>query len=237
MSTESSSSLSPSSLKKIAAEKSLEFIQDGHTVGLGTGSTVRYLLEALAPLVKEGLKIRGVPTSRETAAMAKKLQIPILHDEDGWEIDVAIDGADEVDPYFNLIKGGGGALLREKIIADNAKKFVVIVDEGKRVSSLGLSFPLPVEVIPFGWPSTVRKIERLGFQATLRKRDGNVFVTDNQNYVLDLRGKEISNPAELTQQLNGIPGVVENGLFVDMTSILVVGSAKGAIVKPHPSAE
>ena len=237
MSADSSLPPSPNSLKQVAAEKSLEFIQDGYTVGLGTGSTVRYLLEALAPRVQKGLRIQGVPTSRETADLATRLHIPVLPDHDAWEIDVAIDGADEVDPHFNLVKGGGGALLREKIIAANAKKFVVIVDSDKQVTSLGLTYPLPVEVIPFGWPSTVRKVEQLGYQATLRQRDGKVFVTDNHNYVLDLKCEKITKPSELERQLNSIPGVVENGLFVDMTSILIVGSTQGAIVHRHPSVE
>ncbi|WP_454064202.1 ribose-5-phosphate isomerase RpiA [Candidatus Nitrospira salsa] len=235
MPTESDSTLSPHSLKKMAAEKSLEYIQDGHTVGLGTGSTVKYLLEALAPCVKAGLRIQGVPTSRETATLATQLHIPILPDEDAWEIDVAIDGADEVDSHFNLIKGGGGALLREKIIAANAKQFVVIVDEGKQVTSLGVSFPLPVEVVPFGWPSTMRAIERLGYQATRRVRDGHAVVTDNHNYVFDVQGKALENPSMLAQQFKDIPGVVETGLFVGMTSILIVGTPQGAVIHRHPS--
>jgi len=235
MPTESDSTLPPHSFKKMAAEKSLEYIQDGHTVGLGTGSTVKYLLEALAPRVKAGLRIQGVPTSRETATLATQLHIPILSDEDPWEIDVAIDGADEVDAHLNLIKGGGGALLREKIIAANAKQFVVIVDEGKQVSSLGVSFPLPVEVIPFGWPSTMRAINELGYQATRREREGRVVVTDNHNYVLDVQGHAIENPSKLAQQLNDIPGVVENGLFVGMTSILIVGTSQGPVVYSDPS--
>ncbi|WP_447969442.1 ribose-5-phosphate isomerase RpiA [Nitrospira sp. M1] len=235
MSAESDSLHSSHSLKKIAAEKSLDYIQDGQTVGLGTGSTVKYLLQALAPRVQAGLRIQGVPTSEETATLARQLHIPILQDEDCWNIDVAIDGADEVDPHLNLIKGGGGALLREKIIAANAKQFVVIVDEDKLVSSLGDSFLLPVEVIPFGWPSTVRTIEQLGYQATRRERNGHAFVTDNHNYVLDLQGTAIANPSRLAQQLNEIPGVVESGLFVGMTSILIVGSPQGAVVHRHPS--
>ncbi|GJL54802.1 MAG: ribose-5-phosphate isomerase A [Nitrospirales bacterium] len=222
-------------LKKAAAEKSLECIHDGNTVGLGTGSTVRYLLEALAPRVQEGLRIQGVPTSQETALMASQLHIPILQDEDYWSVDVAIDGADEVDPQLNLIKGGGGALLREKIIAANAKQFVVIVDDGKLVSSLGVAFPLPVEVTPFGWPSTVRAIEQLGYRATRRERNGQAFVTDNQHYILDLHGPAIANPSRLAQQLHDIPGVVESGLFVGMTSTLIVGTPQGVVVHRPPS--
>ena len=222
--------------KQAAAEKSLEFIHDGNTVGLGTGSTVRYLLEALAQRMSEGLRIQGVPTSQETAALATQLKIPLLKDDEAWEIDVAIDGADEVDPAWNLIKGGGGALLREKIIAANAKKFVVIVDAAKQVPALGLSFPIPVEVVPFGWLSTARKIEQLGYRATLRQKNNKSVVTDNHNHILDLKGGEISNPSEVERQLLAIPGVVEIGLFVGMTSVLIVGSTQGAIVHHHPSA-
>ncbi len=221
-------------LKKAAAEKSLEFIHDGDTVGLGTGSTVRYLLEGLGQRMTEGLEIQGVPTSQETAALATQLKIPLLSENEAWNIDVAIDGADEVDPHWNLIKGGGGALLREKIIAANAKKFVVIVDAAKQVSALGLSFPLPVEVIPFGWQSTAKKIEQLGYRVTLRQKGNMVVVTDNQNHILDLQGGEITNPSESAQQLLSIPGVVDCGLFVDMTSVLIVGSSQGASVYHNP---
>ncbi len=235
MATDQHSSPSPHALKQAAAEKSLEFIHDGNIVGLGTGSTVRYLLEALADRMKEGLRIQGVPTSQETAVLASQLNIPLLHDDAAWEIDVAIDGADEIDPHWNLIKGGGGALLREKIIAANAKKFVVIVDEAKQVSALGLSFPLPVEVIPFGWQSTAKKVEQLGYHVTLRQKNGQTVVTDNHNHILDLKGAEIAQPSEAERQLLAIPGVVEVGLFVDMTSVLVVGSAQGAVVHRHPS--
>ena len=149
--------------------------------------------------------------------------IPIFQDEDNWNIDVAIDGADQVDPGFNLIKGGGGALLREKIVAKAARRFIVIVDAGKRVPILGSSFPLPVEVVPFGWPNTARYLSQLGFQVTLRKKNGAVFVTDNANYILDMAPKEIPNPGDLEIQLNQIPGVVENGIFTGMTSTLIVG--------------
>ncbi len=235
MSTDSNSSPSPNLLKKAAAEKSLEFIHDGDTVGLGTGSTVRYLLEALGQRMTEGLRIQGVPTSQETASLATQLKIPLLADDEAWNIDVAIDGADEVDARWNLIKGGGGALLREKIIAANAKKFVVIVDAAKQVPALGLSFALPVEVIPFGWQSTANKIEQLGYQTTLRQKNNRVFVTDNHNHILDLQGGEITNPSDAARQLLSIPGVVECGLFVDMTSVLIVGSSQGVHVHHSPA--
>ena len=188
---------------------------------------MRFLLEGLANRVKEGLRVRGVPTSKETATLATQMGIPIAQEEDEWSIDVAIDGADQVDPQFNLIKGGGGALLREKIVANAARRFIVIVDVGKRVPVLGSSFPLPVEVVPFGWPNTARCLQQLGFQANLRKKNGTVFVTDSQNYILDLAPKEIPNPSELEIRLNQIPGVVENGIFTGMTSTLIVGKDQG----------
>ena len=143
-------------LKKVAAEAALDYVKDGYVVGLGTGSTVRHLLAALQQQVQAGLKITGVPTSEETAELARKAGIPLLTDDDLWPIDVAIDGADQVDPQLHLIKGGGGALLREKIVAANARQLVIMVDETKQVPVLGGTFPLPIEVLPFGWRNTAR---------------------------------------------------------------------------------
>ena len=216
--------------KKIAAQRALEFIPDHSVVGLGTGSTVKYLLEGLAVRIKEGLRIQGVPTSRGTAMLAKQLGIPILDEEADWNIDVAIDGADQVDPHFNLIKGGGGALLREKIVAKAARQFVVIVDLGKQVSVLGSSFPIPIEIVPFGWPNTLRLVAPLGSHVSVRQREGSPYVTDNGNYVLDLEIPGTSQPEDLATRLNQIPGVVENGIFVGMTSTLIVGTEQGAKV-------
>jgi len=221
---------SQDSQKKAAAERALEFIPDNGVVGLGTGSTVRYLLEGLANRIKEGLRIKGVPTSRETATLAKQLGIPILDEEAEWKIDVAIDGADQVDPHFNLIKGGGGALLREKVVAKAARRFIVIVDAGKQVPFLGSSFPIPVEIVPFGWPNTLRLVAQLGSQVSLRQRDGLALVTDNGNYILDLNSPEVSHPSDLETRLNQIPGVVENGLFTGMTAMLIVGTDQGTEV-------
>ena len=217
-------------LKKAAANQALEFIQNNSVVGLGTGSTIRFLLEGLANRVKEGLRIRGVPTSQETATLANQMGIPILGNEDDWTINVTIDGADRVDPEFNLIKGGGGALLREKIVAKAAQQFIVIVDAGKRVSGLGASFPVPIEVVPFGWPNTARLLTQLGGKVSLRQKNGSTYVTDSGNYILDMAIQEIDNPSDLECRLNQIPGVVENGLFTGMTSTLIVGTAQGTEV-------
>ena len=220
--------------KKAAAERALEFIPNNSVVGLGTGSTVKYLLEGLANRMRQGLRIQGVPTSRGTAQLAKQLRIPILDEEADWKIDVAIDGADQVDAGFNLIKGGGGALLREKIVAKAARRFIVIVDVGKKVTVLGSVFPIPIEIAPFGWPNTLQLVAPLGSRVSLRRRDGSAFVTDNGNYILDLEIQEISQPSELETRLNQIPGVLENGIFTGMTSTLIVGTNQGTDVYECP---
>lgn len=214
-------------LKRTAAEAALAYVRDGDVVGLGTGSTVRHFLLALEERVRSGMRVQGVPTSQETATLAMQLGIPLLSSEQEWAIDVAVDGADQVDPQLNLIKGGGGALLREKIVAAAAHRFIVIVDAAKRVPVLGHPFPLPVEVIPFGWPNTSRMIKALGGEVTIRQRNGEIFRTDGGHFILDLKIDRIEDPAELEIRLNRIPGVVENGLFTGRTSILIVGTSQG----------
>ncbi len=215
-------------LKKAAALKASEFVRSGMVVGLGTGSTAKHLLVALGEQVKAGMKLRGVPTSQETATLAKEVGIPLIDAENRWEIDVAIDGADQVDPHFNLIKGGGGALLKEKIVAASAKQFIVMVDHTKQVPVLGGSFPLPIEVIPFGWGSTAREIEALTkSRVVLRERNGAPFRTEAGNLIVDVHIDRISQPGELETALNLIPGVVETGLFVGRTNVLIVGAPQG----------
>ena len=216
------------SLKKAAALKAIEFVRDGMVVGLGTGSTAKHMVIALGEQVRAGMKLRGVPTSAETAALARQSGIPLIDTENRWEIDVAIDGADQVDPHFNLIKGGGGALLQEKIVAASAKQFIVMVDHTKQVPVLGGSFPLPIEVIPFGWGSTAREIETLTeSRVVLRERNGTPFKTEAGHLILDVRIDRIDRPGELEAALNLIPGVVETGLFVGRTNILIVGTPQG----------
>jgi ribose 5-phosphate isomerase A len=217
-------------LKKLAAEAALDYVKDGYVVGLGTGSTIRYLLAALEQRVRTGLKITGVPTSEETAELARKAGIPLLSDDDLWPIDVAIDGADQVDPQLNLIKGGGGALLREKIVAANARQMIITVDETKRVSVLGGAFPLPIEVLPFGWRNTAREIEQLGGKTVRRERNSHVFRTASGHYILDLHIARIEDPADLEVRLNRIPGVIECGLFVGRTDVLIVAASNGVEV-------
>ncbi len=221
-------------LKELAARAAVEYVKDGYVVGLGTGSTARYVVLALGERVKTGLEIRGVPTSRDTAELARKQGIPLIDKDNAWIIDVAIDGADQVDPGFNLIKGGGGALLKEKIVAASAKQFIVLVDHTKRVPVLGGSFPLPIEVIPFGWGSTAREIKALTKSpVVLRERDGLPFKTEAGHVILDVHLPRIDNPRELEIALNQIPGVVETGLFVGRTDLLIVGTANG--VESYPA--
>jgi ribose 5-phosphate isomerase A len=231
------------SQKRAAAEAAVEYVREGHIVGLGTGSTAKHAVLALAERVRGGLHIKGVPTSRETAELAKRHGISLLETPtegqekpkdarqaaryDAWVIDVTIDGADQVDPKLNLIKGGGGALLKEKIVAAASKQVIIIVDDSKRVPVLGGAVPLPIEVMPFGWGSTARQIERLGGKVQLRERDGRIFCTEAGHYLLDLYVDRIDDPLALEMHLNTIPGVVETGLFVNRTDVLIVGTPHG----------
>ncbi|GAB1805291.1 ribose-5-phosphate isomerase RpiA [Priestia megaterium] len=207
--------------KQAVGEKAAQFVEDGMIVGLGTGSTAYYTIVKLGERVKNGLHIKAVPTSQKTEELARKLGIPIVTLADVEYIDIAIDGADEVDSELSLIKGGGGALLREKMIAYAAKRFIVIADSKKIVKTLG-AFPLPVEVIRFGWEMTAKHIRGAGCVPQLRLLDDHTpFITDNGNYILDCHFSEIENPAELEKQLTRIPGVVESGLFVGMTEEVI----------------
>lgn len=223
-------------LKKAAALEAVEFVRDGMIVGLGTGSTAKHMIVALGEKVRAGMKLRGVPTSHETAALAKEAGIILIDADNRWEIDVAIDGADQVDPGFNLIKGGGGALLKEKIVAASAKQFIVLVDYTKQVPMLGGSFPLPIEIIPFGWGSTAREIEALTkSRAVLREKNGAPFRTEAGNLIVDVHIARIHHPKDLEIALNQIPGIVETGLFIDRTSLLIVGSPHGVQTHHAPA--
>lgn len=231
------SELSPADQAKYAAAKrSVEFIETGMRVGLGTGSTAAWMVRCLGERVeKEGLRIKAVPTSIQTAELAKNLGIQVISlDEARW-LDLTIDGADECDDELNLIKGGGGALLREKIVATASDQMIVIADADKEVGMLG-SFPLPVEVIPFGWQTTkslveeaLLNVEVAGYQATLRRKNQDIFRTDEGNFILDLNLKKIENPRQLALILNQIPGVVENGLFIDICDVAIIGSSDGKV--------
>jgi ribose 5-phosphate isomerase A len=217
-------------LKKQAGEKAVEYIDDGMIVGLGTGSTVEYTIRKLGKLVRDGLKIKGIPTSVHTQRIAKKEKIPLTTLEENPAIDLTIDGADEVDPDLNLIKGGGGALVREKIIAFNSKKVIIVIDDSKIVKALGIDFPLPVEVVKFGWTSTKKTLEKIGCNVELRRvMENEPYITDNSNYILDCEFDRITEPAKLEIDINNIPGVVENGLFIDLANQVIVGGKQGIL--------
>ena len=209
--------------KEAAGRAAAELVRDGDIVGLGTGSTAYFAVVALGERVKAGLKITGIPTSVQTADLARTLGIPLTTLDEHPEIDITIDGADEVDPKLNLIKGGGGALLREKVVASVTKKMVVVADSGKIVSVLG-KFPLPVEIISFARTVVEKRIVALGATPKLRtKPDGSPYLTDNGNQILDCSFVKIVDPAALARELNGMPGVVEHGLFIGLAKLALVG--------------
>ncbi len=220
-------------LKKAAGIEAVKFVEDGMILGLGTGSTVRYSILEIGRRIKEdGLNVKGIPTSRGTTELARELGIPLTDFSEVEKIDLTIDGADEVDPHFNLIKGGGGALLREKIVASHSKEMVVVVDESKLVHDLGSSFPLPVEIVPFGWEATHRLFETFNCESVelRRNENGEPYTTDNGNYILLCKFEIITAP-ELTERfVDAIPGVVECGLFVDMCQAIVVAGSDGVKV-------
>jgi ribose 5-phosphate isomerase A len=210
--------------KEAAARASLKFVKDGQVVGLGTGSTAAYFIQLLGEQVKNGLHVRGIPTSVRSRDQALSLGIPLTTLDECLQIDVTVDGADEVDPQLRLIKGGGGALLREKIVASATKQLVIVADATKRVPVLG-KFPLPVEVIKFAQALVAKKIEALGAHAALRRgADGTPYLTDENNYILDCRFGQISDADGLAKQLCNMPGVVEHGLFIGMASVVLIAN-------------
>jgi ribose 5-phosphate isomerase A len=209
--------------KQAAAQRALELVKPGWTIGLGTGSTARYFIEGLARKVRKGLKVRAVATSLESRTQAEAGGIPITESVDG-PLDLAVDGADEIDPAVNCVKGRGGALLREKIVAHASRRFVLIADETKLVGRLGRG-PVPVEVLPFLWQATSRSIESLGGRPELRMAVGAPFRTDNGNLVLDTSFGTVD--AALGIALHAIPGVIEHGLFFGMARAAIVGCATG----------
>lgn len=214
--------------KRIAAERAVDYIHNDMIVGLGTGSTAYWAIQKLGLKVQNGLNIRAIATSIQSEELAKKLGIQLISFSEIEEIDITIDGADEVNHDFCLIKGGGGALLREKIVAASTKEFIVVVDESKLVKFLG-KFPLPIEIVKFGFEVTIKKLRMLGCEPILRMSDNKVFVTDNGNYIVDCNFINIEDPENLHNQINLIPGVVDNGLFVEMTKKVIVGYQNGDV--------
>lgn len=220
-------------LKRQAAARALEAVRDGMKLGLGTGSTAKHFVDLLGEKVRSGMKVVGVPTSEATRAQAEQCGIALTTLDEVDRLDITIDGADEVDPALDLIKGGGGALLREKIVAAASDRMIVIADDTKWVDALG-RFPLPVEVIPFGLGATRRAMARAFAEAgvsgpmEVRKgRDGHVFVTDGGHWIVDARLGRIADPPRLARLLNVIPGVVEHGLFVGLASTVILAGAQG----------
>ena len=218
-------------LKRSVAKEALKFIEDDMIVGLGTGSTTAYFIEYLGKLIMEGEleDVYGIPTSYQARLIALENGVPVVGLDEVDAIDIAVDGADEVDPHLNLIKGRGAALTMEKIIEYRAGTFLVLVDESKLVERLGQKMPVPIEVIPAAWRAIAEEIEVFNATAELRmasKKDGPV-VTDNGNFILDARFHRIEDPLDLEIELNNIPGVVENGIFADIADIVLVGTKEG----------
>jgi ribose 5-phosphate isomerase A len=205
--------------KEAAARASLRFVKDGQVVGLGTGSTAAFFIKLLAEQVKNGLRIRGIPTSVKSGELARSLGIPLTTLDECQEIAVTVDGADEVDPQLRLIKGGGGAMLREKIVASATKQLVIVADASKQVAVLG-KFPLPVEVIQFAQVLVAKRIAGLGAEVSVRKgADGQPYVTDENHHILDCRFEQIPDADGLARELSDMPGVVEHGLFIGMAKV------------------
>ncbi len=223
-----------SDLKELVGKKAAQLVKEGMTVGLGTGSTVEFLISELGTRIrKERLRFKGIATSQKTENLAQEAGIPLVNLDETEKIDLAVDGADEVDRELNLVKGGGGALTREKIIDYRAKKFVVIVDEGKLVDILG-RFPIPVEVLPFGVGLAKQELEQIGAKVKVRKVGKENFVTDNSSYILDAKFDLILKPKEVERMINNIPGVIENGIFrKEKISEVWVGTEKGIKVKKN----
>ncbi|MCK8464862.1 ribose-5-phosphate isomerase RpiA [Aliiroseovarius sp. S1339] len=232
-----SGELSPiDTAKFVAAKRAVQYVEDGMRVGLGTGSTAAWMVRCLGERVRtEGLKITGVPTSTRTAELARQVGIEVTTLDDAKWLDLTIDGTDEYDPDLCLIKGGGGAHLQEKVVATASDRMVVIADPTKAVDMLG-AFPLPIEVIPFGLQTTKGLVEELlgamdvlGADAILRESGGVPFVTDEGNHIIDLHLKRINDPRKLSMVLNQVPGVVENGLFIDICDAVVIGHGDGRV--------
>lgn len=228
-------------LKRQAAARAVEQVRDGMTLGLGTGSTAKHFVELLGDRVRGGLRVVGVPTSEATRADAERCGVPLTTLEQVDRLDLTVDGADEIDPGLALIKGGGGALLREKIVAAASDRMIVIADESKWVETLG-RFPLPIEVIPFGLGATRRAIEKafaetgvLGEMTVRKAKDGHAFVTDGGHWIVDAHLGRIPDSARLALSLNSIPGVVEHGLFIGLASTAVLAGPQGIRIVERPS--
>ncbi|THU34121.1 ribose-5-phosphate isomerase RpiA [Niastella caeni] len=225
--------LTQEEIKQLVAKQAAQLVQNNMTIGIGSGSTIFWLIMELGKRVKGGLFFRAIPTSRKTAALAAQCNIPLAELNAVTNIDITIDGADEIDPQLQLIKGGGGALLQEKMVAAASRELLILADASKLVKQLG-KFPLPLDVIPFGWKQVQRHIrETYHVEAILRMEDDQPFITDHGHYILDCPFQHIEHPDILTYDLNAIPGVADNGLFVNMADIALIGYPDGKMETRH----
>ena len=215
--------------KELAALEAIKYIKNGMTIGLGTGSTAQFMVKALGQRVLGGLQILGIPSSEATRQLAIGHGIPLIALENVNKIDITIDGTDEFDPHLQLIKGGGGALLHEKILAHNSDFYIIIADSKKEVKSLG-AFKLPVETIPFATHTIIDTLTDMNFRPILRKNEGTVFVTEEGNYIIDLDIHHITDLAELESNLKQIPGIVETGLFLNMADLIIMGKEGNTVL-------
>lgn len=221
--------LSSNEIKQRVALKATSLVKPGMMLGLGSGTTMYWFVTALAEHIKEGLQFTAVPTSSDVQKLAEEKGIPLTTLNEVDSIDLTIDGADEIDTNWQLIKGGGGALLQEKLVASVSRKLVIIADHSKMVEQLG-NFPLPVEVVPYGWKQVQKRLEQFyKIRITLREKNNRPFLTDHGHYILDCHFKQITDAPTLNGELNLIPGVVETGLFIDMVSGLYIGYADGSV--------
>lgn len=226
-------------MKRAAGEAAAAFVKDGMVVGLGTGSTVRHTIDALGRRVRQGLRMRGVATSLASEEQARALGIPLTTLDDVADVDVTIDGADEFDGHFNLIKGGGGALTREKVVAKASRRMIVVADASKQVNDLGSTFALPIEVIDLAKGPLLRTVAQLGATATVRRKpDGSMYHTDNGHLVVDAKFPRIPDPHALEARLEAMPGVLACGLFLDLCDTVVLGTPEGVqmLRRPRPLA-
>ncbi len=222
--------LSTDEIKQQLGRAAAGYVESGMTIGAGTGSTAYWFLLSLGEKIREGMQVRAVPTSKQTESLLAEHNVPVVGLNEVDKIDLVLDGADEIDPSFRLIKGGGGAHLQEKMVAAAADRMIVLADAGKLVQTLG-KFPLPVEVIPFGYRQVQKSIERaFGIPVRLREKNGSVFVSDHGHYILDCHFGAIEEPEQLHAWLNQTPGVVDNGLFLHYASATLVGYPDGSIV-------
>lgn len=213
--------------KRVAGEKSTEYIKNGMILGLGTGSTAYYMIKKVGELIKNGMKIKAVATSKSTESLARELKIPLLSIDKVDRIDLAIDGVDEIDNEFNAIKGGGGALFREKIVASLANEVIWIMDESKLVDGIG-EFPLPVEILPYGYKHVIKELQDYSLNPKIRMKEEEIFVTDNGNYIVDLHIGTPMNINDVYNKVNRITGVLETGLFINMCNRIIIGTNSGA---------